>query len=768
MSFTIQRILGIAPLMVLGLLLTAAPGLAQVPGPDLVVNLLSPAPPATALPGDAFVIAATVKNQGTAAAGVSITKFNLVKTPGGTIKNLKGVQNISALAIGASAAPAVTLEIYSDTVPGDYFVQACANSVTPKIPETNTTNNCFQTTAKITVRNGPDLAVTAITSPPSVVSQGQSFAATYTVTNTGGEPAGASLVKFYMVPTVGTIKFGMKTVPAEAVGLLGPGATFTHTLPLTVRPETAPGTYRVQGCADSGKVVIESDEDDNCKTSVGTVQVTPAADLLVQKVTVLDDPMTVAQNGVLSTAVTVRNNGLLDAPASTMKLRLVSTGATPLQTGLKGDVAVPPIPTGAKVIVHPASVVDDETEPGTYFVQACTDYSNVVAESSEKNNCTTGTEMVTVTGLSLSPADLAVTALTSPPPTRLPGETFALTATVKNNGTGASPATTSKFYLVNALVNPTLRKNLKGVQPLGPLAAGATNATPVTVEVYADTVPGNYFLQACADGEKLLREVNENDNCLTATAAITVSQVPNLVVTQVGNPPATAVPGKTSFTMTETVQNVGPVGALASQVGFTLVSTVDPLIRFDLKGIQDVPPLGAAAIFNGSGTVTVSSQTLPGSYRVQACADDKKVVFESDEDANCAMSTGAIQVAAVPDLIVFSVQPPVPQATVARGGTVVLNTVVKNQGLGDAADSFVRFFLVLMAGAAPIKNIPEAVPVGALVHGASRSINATVTVPTGTPVGIYLIQACVDKANLVAESSDENNCGTSVGTLKVQ
>jgi subtilase family serine protease len=92
----------------------------------------------------------------------------------------------------------------------------------------------------------------------------------------------------------------MKTKPPEAVGPLGPGATFTHTLTLTVRPETVPGTYRVQACADSGKAVIESDEDDNCKTSVGTVQVTPAADLLVQKVAVLDDPMTVAQKGVLT------------------------------------------------------------------------------------------------------------------------------------------------------------------------------------------------------------------------------------------------------------------------------------------------------------------------------------------------------------------------------------------------------------------------------------------------------------------------------------
>ena len=95
-----------------------------------------------------------------------------------------------------------------------------------------------------------------------------------------------------------------------------------------------------------------------------------------------------------------------------------------------------------------------------------------------------------MTGLPLSPADLAVTALTPPPATRLPGETFSLTATVKNNGTEPSPTTTTKFNLVNALVNPTKTKNLKGVQIVDPLAVGATNATAVTVEVYGDTDPG--------------------------------------------------------------------------------------------------------------------------------------------------------------------------------------------------------------------------------------------------------------------------------------
>ena len=82
MSFTIQRILGIAPVMVLGLLLlTPAPGLAQTPRPDLVVNSLTPPPP-TAFPGESFVVTARSK-PGSGAAGGSVTKFYLVARLGG-------------------------------------------------------------------------------------------------------------------------------------------------------------------------------------------------------------------------------------------------------------------------------------------------------------------------------------------------------------------------------------------------------------------------------------------------------------------------------------------------------------------------------------------------------------------------------------------------------------------------------------------------------------------------------------------------------------
>ena len=162
-------------------------------------------------------------------------------------------------------------------------------------------------------------------------------------------------------------------------------------------------------------------------------------------------------------------------------------------------------------------------------------------------------------------------------------------------------------------------------------------------------------------------------------------------------------------------------------------------------------------------------ETLPGSYRVQACADAGKTIFESDEDDNCALSTGTVQVAAAPDLVVTAVTLPTPPVPVPHGGTVALTAVVKNQGLAAAGASSLKFALILSQGAAPIIKIAGLVPVAALTlaPGANASTTATVTIPGSTPAGTYFIQACVVMASGV-ESSAENNCGTSSATLQVQ
>jgi trimeric autotransporter adhesin len=144
-------------------------------------------------------------------------------------------------------------------------------------------------------------------------------------------------------------------------------------------------------------------------------------------------------------------------------------------------------------------------------------------------------------------------------------------------------------------------------------------------------------------------------------------------------------------------------------------------------------------------------------------------VLESDEDdkSNCALSTGAVQVVAVADLIVLNVRLPAPPVTVAPGGTVVLTAVVRNQGLADAGASTVKFSLVVSPGAAPIQKIAGTVPAPAVAHGTKEPATATVTIPSSTPAGTYFVQACVDWLKEVAESSEANNCGTSVATLQV-
>ena len=190
--------------------------------------------------------------------------------------------------------------------------------------------------------------MTAITEPPTSLQLGQVFNATYTIQNTGVESAQPSLTKI-LLEAAADLK--AKTND-RAVGELVAGATFTDTLPLTVRPETVPGTYRFRVCADAStddgahlEKMTEKDESNNCKTSVGTVQVTPAPDLQVGKVRA-GAPLTVKQDEILAIEVVVRNTGLLNAAASTLTFRLVSTGVPPVQINLNGTLAVPAVLAG--------------------------------------------------------------------------------------------------------------------------------------------------------------------------------------------------------------------------------------------------------------------------------------------------------------------------------------------------------------------------------------------------------------------------------------
>ena len=170
--------------------------------PDLMVAALTDAP-TSVLPNETFSATATIENVGEGGSDASTTKFYLVSAGGLTRKNLKGVQSVAALAGGAIDGPAVTLKVYSDTVPGAYLFQACADGA-GAIAEAVENNNC------VTMPRGSRCATHPTSWPPRCPirrrrpRRDRSIQVTSTIRNAGKVTATETITRYYVVATDGS------------------------------------------------------------------------------------------------------------------------------------------------------------------------------------------------------------------------------------------------------------------------------------------------------------------------------------------------------------------------------------------------------------------------------------------------------------------------------------------------------------------------------------------------------------------------------------
>jgi subtilase family serine protease len=93
-----------------------------------------------------------------------------------------------------------------------------------------------------------------------------------------------------------------------------------------------------------------------------------------------------------------------------------------------------------------------------------------------------------------------------------------------------------------------------------------------------------------------------------------------------------------SFSVTDTVQDVGSAAAAASITRYYLSTTTSKSGAHLLNGRRAVPSLAPGAISSGSVTVTVPAGIAGGTYFLLACADDTVVVPETIESNNCKAS----------------------------------------------------------------------------------------------------------------------------------
>jgi len=484
--------------------------------------------------------------------------------------------------------------------------------------------------------NGRDLVVTSISDPPAMAAPGATFTATDTTRNDGALTTASSTTRFYLsadgVQDPSDIMFtGTRTVPGLAFQAVSTGVT---TLMI---PQTIPlGTYRLLACADDRLVVVELNETNNCRASNTSVQVA-RPDLTI---TAFANATAMATPGArFSVTDTVQNIGVIVAPA-TVNLYYLSldTVRSPddvlmLDNRSIGTLAPSATNSGSRTITVPLS-----TPLATYYLLACADGPVALPETEENNNCRAAETQVIVGW-----ADLVTTALNNPPAMAAPAGKFAVADTVVNQGQITAVSTATAYYLSTDPLKDAADLLLTGTRSVVSLTPGATSLGGRDVTVPATTPLGVYYVIACADYTVKVTESNEVNNCLTAATTVQIAQ-PDLIVTAVGNPIATAAPGAL-ITVSDTVQNVGQfqMDITSNQYYLSLDATRgagDVL----LTGARSVPILGPGAVSSGSRTVTIPTSAPAGVYFLLACGDDTFKRLESNETNNCLASATTIQI----------------------------------------------------------------------------------------------------------------------------
>ncbi len=233
--------------------------------------------------------------------------------------------------------------------------------------------------------------------------------------------------------------------------------------------------------------------------------------------------------------------------------------------------------------------------------------------------------------------DLRVTAVSNPPPVLLPGGRLPVTDTTTNQGAGAVGSSVTAYYLALGTTHTATDIPLTGGLRIVPgLSAGAGSTGSVLAYVPSTTPVNAYYLLACADGYSRVAEGNEKNNCLASVTPVQVT-LPDLTVTAVSNPPATATRG-TRFALTYTVRNVGNVPA-----GPFVVSSYLSRGGVNVALLSATSLTSLAAATAASATVSVTVPSVPaGVYTVNVCVDTSNLQKELNEGNNCRQSAGTL------------------------------------------------------------------------------------------------------------------------------
>ena len=574
---------------------------------DLVVNTVTA--PATAAAGSMISVADTTNNRGSFATQSSETGFYL--SPNSTwdaTDTFLGHRPVPMLSAGAVHTQQTNLTIPA-TAAGTYYVIARAdwNAV---VGETNEFNN---SRASSSIKIGPDLTVSALTTPSSAA-PGGIISVSDTTRNDGVQTAAASVTAFYLSSN-STLDAADERLGSRPVPSLTPGTAHQADTDVTIPTTTAAGSYYIIARADDTLALSEAVETNNTRHAPS---LRVGADLVV---TALSGPTTAAPGGTISVSDTTRNQGAGDAGPFKTAFYLSSNSTLSADDRRLGDRSLTGLGEGLSNTVNTTLPVPTTTVPGMYYLIAKADDLNAVVEPTESNNTRVATAQIKVG------PDLMVVSVGAPSIGGA-GGSITITDNLRNAGGAASTATEAVFYLSS---NTAL--DIGDIEiarrPLGALNAGISDPGSVVAVIPADTEVGSYYVIEHVDADDAVEEANETNNTYRSG---TIRIGPDLTFTSL-SAPSTAAAGA-SINVTDTTKNSGDGAAGASMNRYYLSLNTAIDAGDTVLGVRTVSPLGGGASQMVTTPFTIPATQPPGTYYLIANANDDAAIAETQDTNN--------------------------------------------------------------------------------------------------------------------------------------
>ena len=272
----------------------------------------------------------------------------------------------------------------------------------------------------------------------------------------------------------------------------------------------------------------------------------------------------------------------------------------------------------------PAEAEDDVSrqDDQTLYLAGCATGTATVELRRPSDGTVLRTYTFEVTG---SPADLVVRSVSASDSTLTPGQSFTLRATVRNQGTAQSAATTLRYYRSSNRTIST-RDTQVGTDAVG--ALGPSRSSAESIRLTAPSSAGTYFYGACAvsvGGERA------GNNCSAGVRVRVEAASPDLVVQSASVSDSSLTPGQ-AFTLRATVRNQGMGASAATTLRYyrssnATISTRDPQVGTDAVG-------ALAASGSSAESIRLSAPSGAGTYYYGACVAG--VTGESDTRNNCS------------------------------------------------------------------------------------------------------------------------------------